>query len=110
MLIVEGFWDVLRLRELGIAGVGIMSNHITDEQLACVVEMARATTTGRVGIMFDADEKGDEGAKDALWKQSELGLPTRLVWSRRMFDAEFNGKEPESISQDDLTAIAMYLG
>ena len=66
LLIVEGFWDVLRLRQLSIASVGIMSNHITDEQLARVVKMAQTKAAGRIAIMFDADEKGDEGAKDAL--------------------------------------------
>ena len=105
LLIVEGFWDVLRLRQLGIASVGIMSNHITDEQLARVIETSQAKSAGRIGIMFDADEKGDEGAKDALWRLSEVGLQTRLVWSRRMFNAKFNGKEPESVSQDDLAEI-----
>ena len=58
--------------------------------------------------MFDADEKGDEGAKDALWRLSVAGLQTCLVWSRQMFDAKFNGKEPESISQDQ-AALAMHL-
>jgi predicted nucleic acid-binding protein len=64
-----------------------MSNHVTDEKLARIVAMSQAKVAGRIGVIFDADENGDENgdewAKEALWKLLELGLPTRLVWSRQ---------------------------
>lgn len=75
-----------------------------------IAELAELLGNGRVNIMFDANTKGDEGAKEALWLLAQTGLNTKLVWSTAMFDARFNEKEPESITQDELTLIAANLG
>jgi len=105
LLIVEGFWDVLRLRELGIASVGIMSNHITGEQVCRIVRMAQARAAGRVGIMFDANVHGDEGAKEAFWELAQTGLDVKLVWSRSMLDGRFADREPESLSPEEWSNV-----
>jgi len=110
LIIVEGFNDALRLRQLGVPAVAIMSNRVTAEQVKKIAAFAEGVGNGRINIMFDANTKGDEGAKEALWLLAQTGLNTKLVWSTAMFDARFNEKEPESITQDELTLIAANLG
>ncbi|MCC7475802.1 MAG: toprim domain-containing protein [Pirellulales bacterium] len=75
LLVVEGFTDRLRLHELGVASVALMSNRITDEQTERLIDLANRCAGGRIGVFLDADEKGDDGAKDLLWKLQERGPP-----------------------------------
>jgi len=105
LIVVEGFNDVLRLRALGISSVAIMSNRITKEQVAKVARLAEAEAGGRINIMFDANPRGDEGAKDALWELAQTGLDVKLVWSRTMFEERFRNREPESLTAEDWAVI-----
>ncbi|MEJ7591998.1 MAG: hypothetical protein WKF77_10650 [Planctomycetaceae bacterium] len=58
--------------------------------------------------MFDCDDPGTEGAKDALWYFAERRIEVRLAWSPAMYDSKFNGWQPESLSEADLgTVIAV---
>jgi hypothetical protein len=43
--------------------VAMMSNTLTDEQTELLARYAKEFGHGRVGVMHDADHKGDEGAK-----------------------------------------------
>jgi hypothetical protein len=97
IIVVEGFNDRLRLHELGVMSVAIMSNKITDEQTAKLAEYAIRYGHNRVGIMHDANSPGDEGAKETLWRMHEKGINAYLVWSRRRFGGTFDGCEPEGI-------------
>lgn len=79
LILVEGFTDRLRLHELGVMSLAMMSNRITDEQSQRLAGYAREFAGGRVGIMQDADGPGDDGAKETLWRMHELGIDAYLV-------------------------------
>ena len=101
MLVVEGFNDVIGLDALSIPAVGIMSNKITDEQLAKVERFAKTLAGGKVTLLFDADEAGDNGAKETLWRFAERGLDLRLAWNRAMHGGAFAGRQPESLTREE---------
>jgi hypothetical protein len=101
VIVVEGFNDVLALDALGIPAVAIMSNKLTVEQVAKVERFARSLASGKVTILFDADEAGDQGAKESLWFLAQRGLHVRLGWSRGMHGGRFDGRQPENLSIDE---------
>ncbi|MDB5387330.1 MAG: primase, partial [Planctomycetaceae bacterium] len=101
VIVVEGFNDVIGLDALGIPAVGIMSNKITEGQIAKVERWARLLASGKVTILFDADDAGDEGAKEAAWQLLQRGLDVRLGWSQEMYAGVFKGRQPEGIKQDE---------
>ena len=79
IIVVEGFNDVLGLDALSVPAIAIMSNKITDEQTDKVERWARSLANGKVTILFDADESGDNGAKEALW--SSLNVASMSDWA-----------------------------
>ena len=101
VLLCEGFNDVIGLDAIGVPAVGIMSNKITDEQVAKVERFAKVLAGGKVTLLFDADEAGDNGAKETLWRFAERGLDLRLAWSRTMHGGVFTGRQPESLTRED---------
>lgn len=101
VIVVEGFNDVIGLDALGIPAVGIMSNKITDGQIAKVERWAKQLASGKITILFDADDAGDEGAKEAAWQFLQRGLDVRLGWSQEMYAGTFKGRQPEGIKQDE---------
>jgi 5S rRNA maturation endonuclease (ribonuclease M5) len=101
ILVVEGFNDVLGLDALGVPAVGILSNKITEEQVAKVERWARMLAGGKVSILFDADQPGDDGAKEAHWLFAQRGLDVRLGWSRAMHGAKFTDRQPETLTRDE---------
>jgi 5S rRNA maturation endonuclease (ribonuclease M5) len=105
ILVVEGFNDVIGLDSLGIPAVAIMSNRITDEQIAKVERWARQLAGGRVSLLFDADDAGDGGAKEALWLLAQRGLQVRLVWTQAMHDGAFRNRQPESLDRNEVTVL-----
>jgi 5S rRNA maturation endonuclease (ribonuclease M5) len=105
VILVEGFNDVMGLDALGIPAVGIMSNKITEGQIAKVERWARLLASGKVTILFDADDAGDEGAKEAAWQLLQRGLDVRLGWSQDMYGGAFKGRQPEGIKQDEWERI-----
>ena len=98
---VEGFNDVIGLDTLGVPAVAIMSNAITEAQVFKVERWARQIANGRVSLLFDADEHGDAGAKEALVKFAERGLDVRNGWSRAMHGGKFAGRQPEMLSLEE---------
>ena len=109
LVVVEGFNDRLRLKSLGVPAVAIMSNRVTDEQVEKLSRLAEQHAEGRLNLMWDANVRGDEGVKEALWVLSQSGLATRLVWSRAMFGGRFADREPESLSEEEWSDIALSL-
>lgn len=101
VVVVEGFNDVMGLDALGIPAVGIMSNKITDEQILKIERFAKTLAGGKVTIFFDADEAGDNGAKETLWRLAERGLDLRLAWSRAMHGGTFASRQPESLTREE---------
>ncbi len=98
LIIVEGFNDVINLDNLGIPALGIMSNRITQSQIEKITRWARRFANNRVNLMFDNDEPGIAGAKDALWMFAEQRICIRLVWSPRMTSPKSAGNQPESVN------------
>jgi hypothetical protein len=85
----------------GAAVVGILSNKNTDAQVAKVERWARMLAGGKVSILFDADQPGDEGAKEAHWLFAQRGLDVRLGWSRAMHGGRFADRQPELLARDE---------
>jgi len=106
IILVEGFTDRLRLHQLGVMSLAIMSNRITDEQTKRLAHDAREYGYNRVGIMHDADTPGDDGAKETLWRMHEQGIDAYLVWSRRKFDGRFTDRQPESLTDEEWNELA----
>ena len=106
VVLVEGFTDRLRLHELGVMSLAMMSNKITDEQSERLARYARQYGGGRVGVMHDADGPGDDGAKETLWRMHEQGVDAYLVWSRRKFGGKYVERQPESLTNDEWAEIA----
>src|SRR5439155_11770596 len=67
IIVVEGFNDVLGLDALSVPAVAIMSNKITEQQVLKIERFAKALAGGKLTLLFDADDAGDAGAKEALW-------------------------------------------
>lgn len=101
LIIVEGFNDVINLDNLGIPALGIMSNRITDTQVEKTTRWAQQFGSNRVNLMFDNDDAGLAGAKDALWQFSEMGLQVRIVWPRNISGGNFERKQPETVTSED---------
>jgi hypothetical protein len=106
IILVEGFTDRLRLHELGVMSLAMLSNRITDQQVEKIVQIAHDYADDRVGIMHDADTPGDEGAKETLWRLNEHGVRAYLVWSRNRFGGRFAGQQPENLSAEDWSEIS----
>jgi hypothetical protein len=103
VLVVEGFNDVLGLDALGVPAVAIMSNKITEQQVAKIERWAKHLAGGKVALLFDADEPGDTGAKEALWLFAARGLDVRLGWGRATHAGRFTGRQPENLTAEEWT-------
>src|SRR4029077_7504767 len=86
---------------LDVPAVAIMSNKITEQQTTKIERFAKLLAGGKVTVLFDADEAGDEGAKETLWRLAERQLDVRLGWSKAMHGGKFTGRQPENITADE---------
>ncbi len=98
IVVVEGFNDVIGLDAIGVPAVAIMSNKITEHQVAKIERFAKLLAEGKVTLLLDADDPGDDGAKEALWLLAQRGLDVRPGWSLAMHGGRFAGRQPESLS------------
>jgi 5S rRNA maturation endonuclease (ribonuclease M5) len=101
VIVVEGFNDVLGLDAIGVPAVGIMSNKVTAEQIAKIERFAKSVAGGKVTLLFDTDEAGDNGAKETLWLLAQRGLDVRLGWSREMHGEIFKERQPENLKREE---------
>ena len=101
IIVVEGFNDVIGLDSIGIPAVGIMSNKITEGQIDKIERFARRLSGGKVVLLFDADEAGDEGAKEAAWHLLQRSLDVRLRWTQAMHGGVFRDRQPESLTCEE---------
>jgi hypothetical protein len=108
-VICEGFNDVIGLDNLGIPALGIMSNRMTDAQGEKVVRFAKMLGVNRVNLMFDCEESGSIGAKEALWFFAEHQIDVRLLWSPSMHEGALQGKQPESLSHSEIQSLLSSL-
>lgn len=109
LLVVEGFNDVLRMKELGEVGLGIMGNTITAEQATKLAAHAKAKAGGRVSLLLDNDIEGENGAKQALWEIAQHDVDVRLAWSRVMHDGKYVNKQPEDLDNDSWRQLRGHL-
>ncbi len=101
LIVVEGFNDVIGLDNLGIPAVAILSNRITVDQVEKITRWSRQLASGKVTLLFDCEQTGDDGAKEALWLLTERGLNTRLGWTQAMHGGAFRGRQPENITREE---------
>ena len=98
LVIVEGFFDVLKLWQLGVKRVvSLMGSSLSDvqEQL-----LKQATQNGsRIALMFDENEAGRKGREQALLRLARFAYVQVI-----MFPTE--DMEPEHLTVED---IATYL-
>jgi 5S rRNA maturation endonuclease (ribonuclease M5) len=104
IIVVEGFNDVLALDNHGVPAVAICSNRMTEQQAAKVARWAKQFSDGKVSLMFDCEESGDEGAKEASWLLANMfeGLRVELAWSLRKLNGQFRDQQPETLTIDEL--------
>ncbi len=105
LLVVEGFNDVLRLRELGETTLGLMSNTMATGQAVKLAVHAREKAGGRVTLLLDNDVEGENGAKQAVWELAQQKIDVRLAWSRSMHGGKFAGRQPESLASEEWEAV-----
>ena len=86
-----------------------MSNRATEQQIAKIAQISREVAAGKVTLFFDADAKGDEGCKEALWGLMQQRLDVRLACTRVMHEGRFVGRQPDSLSQEEWLEIEATL-
>ena len=94
VILVEGFFGLARVKELGFPCVALMGSKMTEEQEALLT-----TYFKRVVICLDADEAGRIGRDDCLMR---LG---RQMFVRAVDLPE--GKQPDTVSREDLVMLLM---
>lgn len=89
VVLVEGFFSVLKLHEAGIPAVAVMGSDLSDHQAQLLRRLPH------VILMFDGDEAGRRGSQDAEGKLVMAGVPTTAIELP-------DGWEPESIPAQTL--------
>ncbi|MBI2808177.1 MAG: toprim domain-containing protein [Planctomycetes bacterium] len=105
IIVVEGFNDVIGLDDIGVPAVAIMGNKITEQQVVKLERFAKSLAGGRVTLLFDADNAGDEGAKEAIWILMQRELEVRLGWTQAMHGGKFAARQPEMITMAEWTQV-----
>lgn len=105
LIIVEGFNDAIGLDNLGVPALAIMSNRMTEAQGEKITRWAKQIGSGRVTLLFDCEASAVEGAKDALWYFAQQRLGVRLAWSPSMHGGAFAGKQPESLTREEVEQL-----
>lgn len=62
VVLVEGFFDAIRLHGLGIPAVAVMGTAVSDEQVA----LLRTLGVSRATVLFDGDAEGQAAVADAV--------------------------------------------
>lgn len=101
LTVVEGITDTVRLDVAKIAAVGLCSNKATDEQVAKLTRFARKAADNRITLLPDRDQEGWNGFQPLAWKLLEAGVSVRLGWP----DNELDGRQPESIRDNELASL-----
>ena len=101
VIVVEGFNDVIGLDNLGVPAVGLCSNRMTDEQAEKIARWAVQLADGKVTLLLDCDDPGDEGAKESLWLLAQRNVKVRLAWTRAMHGGAFDGRQPETLTGNE---------
>ena len=92
---------MIGLDNLGVPSVGLCSNRITEQQVEKVARWARQLASGKVTLLLDCDDTGDEGAKEALWLLAQQSVDVRLGWTQAMHGGVFRGRQPEQLTSEE---------
>jgi DNA primase len=97
LVIVEGFFDCIALREAGIYKcVALMGTSLSATQADLIA--SAVSDDGEIEILFDADEAGRHGAEIA---SQELSNRTRV----RVIDLPEEGMQPDHLTPEELAII-----
>ena len=96
VVVVEGFFDCMKVSVAGFPCVALMGSSLSDVQEALV-----AAKFERVIVMLDADEPGQQAAAECLTRLS------RLMWVRAALLPE--GKQPDQLSSEELQEVLASL-
>ena len=73
-------------------------------QIEKIARWAKQLANGKVSLLFDCEQTGDDGAKEALWLFSEHGLNAHLGSSQAMHGGAFKGRQSEILSREEWDA------
>jgi len=90
LIIVEGFWSVIKLDELGIPVVSIFGTNISDVQ----IEVLKNLGVEQLTLVFDGDDAGRIGMKNSIEKV------TPHFFTKILFLEE--GVKPDSMTDEDI--------
>jgi DNA primase len=97
LIVVEGFFDCMRLHQVGISNVvALMGSALSEAQEVLIVEAVGPA--GKVALMFDEDEAGWKGREDAL---SRLSSRVHV----KVIGLGEEGRQPDSLSKEDVTRM-----
>jgi hypothetical protein len=82
-----------------------MSNRMTEQKGEKIARFAKQLGINRVNLMFDCDEPGTDGAKEALWYFAERHVDVQLIWSRTILERKYSGRQPESLSRSEVHSL-----
>ena len=78
-----------------------MSNRITEQQTEKITRFAKLLASGKVSLLYDCEQTGDDGAKEAAWQLMQRSLDVRLGWSQLMHDGAFKERQPENLTREE---------
>jgi len=91
-VVVEGFFDCMKVSQAGFPSVALMGCSMSDAQEELLVQHFQAAW-----LVLDGDESGKQAAANCL---SRLG---RRMWVRSVLVPE--GKQPDMLSIEELRAL-----
>ena len=94
IVIVEGFWDALRVKEVGYACIALLGSSLSEQQEDLIVQ-----NFSRAILLLDGDEAGRAGTDECL---KRLG--------RRMFVKALTlpeGQQPDSMSREEVVTVLL---
>ena len=97
IVIVEGYWSVLRLHTEGVPAVASFGDSLSPEQVELLVQAG----FDRAVLIFDGDEGGRKGTEQVL-----PVLATRLFAKALMLE---DGEKPDTMSEEIVAALPRYV-
>ena len=95
LVVVEGFFDAVRLHGLRVPAVALMGTSISEEQVALLQKHCPALRF--VTVLLDGDEAGRKAAP-------EIAATLAAHWFTRIVTVP-EGEEPDTLPQEELLAL-----
>jgi DNA primase len=95
-VIVEGYFDVMRLSQSGIChAVALMGSTLSETQQKLIVEAVGSQ--GRVTLCFDGDQSGQAATQDALERLSQQVFVKAVRLDEQV--------QPDDLQEDEIKAL-----